>query len=323
MKRLIPLVIAGAVFFPRPAFATFHLMQIEQIIAGIDGSTASQAIHLRLRSIGQHLVSNATLKAGDANGANPVLLKDLTANVANNAQGARVLLATANFASHLNATVTPDALLTNPIPDSYLAAGSITFESDGGTIYWRVSWGGASYTGSNVGATTNDTDGNFGPPFPDALPTGSGKALRINKAATSLSTTNLADYALTAGSATFTNNAGAAGTVVSLISAPEASAEGIALATPFPNPSHGAMTFFVTVPRTMHVSAAVYDLAGRRVSTVFDGTMPAGRNSYSWNALDQAVGPGVYFVAIDAEGTRRVQRFVLLSRGVREPEPED
>jgi hypothetical protein len=298
-------------------------MQIEQVIAGVDGSTASQAIQLRMRSSGQNFVSNALLRAWDANGANPVLLKDLTANVSNSGAGARVLLATANFASHLTATVTPDAILTNPIPDSYLAAGSITFESDGGTIYWRVSWGGAAYMGSNAGATTNDTDGNFGPPFGSALPTESGKARRINKSATSLSTTNLADYALTAGSATFTNNTGAAGTVVSLISAPEASGEGIALATPFPNPSQGAMTFFVTVPRTMRVSAGIYDLEGRRVSTVFDGTMPAGRNSYSWDALDQAVGPGVYFVAIDAEGTRRAQRFVLLGRGVREREPED
>jgi len=323
MKRLVPLALAAAVWlFPRPAFATFHLMQVEQIIAGVDGSTSSQAIQLRMRSSSQNFVSNALLRAWDANGANPVLLKDLTANVSNSAAGARVLLATANFSSHLTAAVTPDAILTNPIPDSYLPAGSITFESDGGTIYWRVSWGGASYTGSNAGVTTNDADGNFGPPYTNALPSGNGQALRINKSSSALSTNNAADYALTAGAATFTNNAGSAGTVVSLISVPEAAADGIALATPFPNPSHGAMTFFVTVPRTMRVSAGIYDLAGRRVSTVFDGTMPAGRNSYSWDALDESVGPGVYFVAIDAEGARRAQRFVLLGRGVRQPEPD-
>ena len=324
MKRLLPLaLVAAAVVFPRPAFASFHLMQIEQVIAGVDGSTASQAIQLRMRSFGQNLVSQASIFAWDATGANPVLLKDLTTNVTGNAVGSRVLLATAAFGANLNPPVTPDFILTNPIPDSYLPAGSITFEDDLGTIYWRLSWGGAAYTGPTTGEIFNDTDGDFGPAWPNPLPSGTGQALLINRTASQVSTNNAADYAVTSGSATFTNNHNAAGTVVSLISVPPASTDGIALATPFPNPTPGAMTFFVSVPRTMHVTAGIYNLAGRRISTVFDGTMPAGRNSYSWDAADEVIGPGVYYVAVDAEGTRKAQRFVLLGRGVRLPEPHE
>ena len=47
----------------------------------------------------------------------------------------------------------------SPIPATYLAAGSLTFEDDFGTILWRLSWGGPAYTGPNTGALTNDADG--------------------------------------------------------------------------------------------------------------------------------------------------------------------
>src|SRR5438552_28664 len=34
--------------------------------------------------------------------------------------------------------------MANLIPASYFAAGSLTWESDGGIIYWRLSWGGTA-----------------------------------------------------------------------------------------------------------------------------------------------------------------------------------
>src|SRR6266478_816038 len=53
-----------------PAYATFHMMQIEQVIGGVDGDTSAQAIQLRMRSAGENLVSQARLVAFDATGAN-------------------------------------------------------------------------------------------------------------------------------------------------------------------------------------------------------------------------------------------------------------
>jgi len=277
-----------------------------------------------MRSASQNLVSQATIKAWDAHGANPVVLLDLTTNVAAGTLGSRVLIATANFAASTNPSVTPDFILTNPIPDSYIPAGSLTFEDDFNTIYWRVSWGGATYTGATTGSLTNDADGNFGPPFAGPLPTGSGKALRFTGSSSALSTSNAANYAVTTGSAVFTNNAGNAGTINSLIGVPGSDAPAIALGHPFPNPAYGAMTFFVSLPRTMRVKAAIYDLAGRRVMPLIDGIVPAGRSSYSWDALDpggRAVAPGVYFVGLEAEGVKRTQRFVLVGPGIVQEEP--
>jgi hypothetical protein len=189
-------------------------MQIEQVIGGVNGDTSRQAIQLRQRFPGQNLLAVARIRAWDAAGANPVLIFDFTASVPNGGAGDRILVATANFLPGLTA----DALMTNPIPNSYLAAGKLTFEDDGGTVWWGFAWGGAGYTGANTGVIgtgmiANDADGNFNPPFAGPLPSSNTQAVRFTGAAGAESTSNLADYALSVGAAVFTNNAGLDGTV--------------------------------------------------------------------------------------------------------------
>lgn len=199
------------------ASATFHLMQIEQVVASLNGNPAAQAVQLRMRSTGENLVSNAKLWAADATGSNRVLLLDITADVTAFASGSRVLLATSAFTTAVQAatpTFTPDFTLATPIPASYLAAGRITYEtnagtpSTAGTIYWSLAWGGAGYTGSNTGSTLNDSDGNYGPPFASSLPTSGAQGIRFTGVATALSTSNSADYALSANPATVVRNNG-------------------------------------------------------------------------------------------------------------------
>ena len=133
------------------AFASFHAMQVEQVIGGMDGDMTAQAIQLRMRSASQNQVSGARLRAWDAAGFNPVLLLDMTTNVSVATSGTRILLVTSSFTTKAQAlfpTFAPDFTLANPIPASYLAAGRLTFESDGGIIYWSLSWGGAAYSNS-------------------------------------------------------------------------------------------------------------------------------------------------------------------------------
>ena len=211
-RMVLGLLTLGAIALADPAFASFHLMQIEQVIGGVNGDTSRQAIQLRMRSPGQNFVQFGRLRAWDAAGANPVLLLDLMTQVANSSAGDHVLVATANFLPGL----TPDFVM-QPIPASYLPAGKITWEDDSGTIYWGLAWGGAAYTGTNLGVTVaaggNDADGNFNPPFPGVLPSSNTQAVRFTGAAGALSTNNAADYALTVGAAVFTNNTGANGTV--------------------------------------------------------------------------------------------------------------
>ena len=189
--------------------AAFHVMQIEQVIGGINGENTAQAIQLRLRSGGQTQVGNARIRAWDAAGLNPVLLVDMATAVGNGTTGDNILFASASFNSIMTtafgAGYVKDFTLTNLIPASYLNGGKVTFETDGGFIYYSLAFG--AYTGTNTsGDTTNDADANYGSPT-IALPTASRQGVRFTGAASALSTTNVADYALTADPATVRNNA--------------------------------------------------------------------------------------------------------------------
>ena len=186
---------------------SFHQMQIEQIVGGLGGDSSKHAIQLRMRGPHENLVTQGRLVAYDAAGANPVLLTDFPTNVPVPGTGGRILIVSTGFPS----PVTPDFTMTNPIPPGYLLAGKVTFEDDIGGILWSVAFGGANYTGTNLGLFTNDPDGNFGPAFPGPLPLLDNRALQFQGTATATSTTNAADYLLTTGPATLFNNAGASG----------------------------------------------------------------------------------------------------------------
>jgi hypothetical protein len=318
MKRFLGIALlasTAALLVPRPASATFHVMQIEQVIAGVDGNNTVQAIQLRMRTTFQNQMQNARLNVRDATGANPVLLIDFTTPVAVQGTGVRVLAATSNFSSHTSPAVTPDYVLANPIPPSYLAAGSLTFEDDFGTIYWRLSWGGAGYTGTGAGSITNDADGNFNPPTSLTPPTASNRALIFPGAATAPSTNNAADYSLTAVGAVVTNNAGQSGqiqTVVGVGDPPVATRPDLGL--PIPNPARGAFSFAVTLTRPGHATVRAYDPRGRLVRTVVDRDLPAGSESFTWDVVtqDPNLADGIYLLVLEAEGQRQVRRVAYL-----------
>ena len=196
-----------------PAEATFHFMQIEQVIGGVNGDTTAQAVQLRMRLAGQTEVGGSQLVVYDAAGNNPITLLTFPSDVGTGAAGSRILITSSSFASYEATPITSDFTMTSTIPASYLAAGRLAFQNSG-LIFWSVSWGGAGYTGPNTGRMENDADGNFGPPFAGVLPSATTSSLRFTGAAGAMSTNNAADYSVTAGSATFTNNAGASTSLI-------------------------------------------------------------------------------------------------------------
>lgn len=195
--------------------AAFHVMQIEEIIGGINGDATAQAIQLRMRGGGQNQVQFSRLRAWDENGSNPVLLLDIASAVPNQGLGVTVLLTTASFDTLMAGVpgYDSDFTLATPIPFSYLDGGKVTFEDDGGFIYWSVAFG--SYVGTNLaGDTTNDSNANFGAPFANALPFETLRGIRFTGTASAGSSTNAADYAFTADPAQVRNNANQTFTVV-------------------------------------------------------------------------------------------------------------
>lgn len=202
-------LLVGALAFTAPVRASYHFMQIEQVIGGVAGNAAAQAIQLRARSASQNFVSEARLVARDARGENPIVLIDFEDDVPNASAGARILIATQAFVAMTDPPASPDFILANALPASYLAAGSLTFQNDAGTlIAWRVAWGGGGFTGPTSGSLTNDDDRNFGPPVGDSLPFAGLTALLFDGAFGDKSSTNKDDYVVTSVGAVFTNNAG-------------------------------------------------------------------------------------------------------------------
>jgi hypothetical protein len=84
----------------------------------------------------------------------------------------------------------------------------------------------------------------------------------------------------------------------------------------YPNPlaSHGGIAF--AMPRAAHATATVFDVAGRRVSTLFEGELSAGPHRLSWNGRDgagRAVASGTYFVEVVTPWERGTTK-VLVAR---------
>jgi hypothetical protein len=82
-----------------------------------------------------------------------------------------------------------------------------------------------------------------------------------------------------------------------------------------PNPFSQATTIHYSAPRHQEVRLAIYDIAGRRVVTLLDGSAGPGRGQAAWNGRDdrgQDVASGIYFCRLTAAGQTRVRPMVLL-----------
>lgn len=82
-----------------------------------------------------------------------------------------------------------------------------------------------------------------------------------------------------------------------------------------PNPFSRQTTVRFALPTSEHVQLEVFDIMGRRVGTLADGTFEAGEHAVSWDGRDThgARSPaGVYHVRIKASEFRAQRTMVLL-----------
>ncbi len=86
-----------------------------------------------------------------------------------------------------------------------------------------------------------------------------------------------------------------------------------------PNPAVGAPLIRFTIPSAQRGGAAaslrVFDASGRLVRVLAAGGLEPGRHTLAWDRRNQAggpVGPGVYFVSLNAGSTRLVRRVIVL-----------
>ena len=101
-----------------------------------------------------------------------------------------------------------------------------------------------------------------------------------------------------------------------------AGAEGIAAPAPGtvlgrsrPNPFRGKTTIRFSVPDVGHAEIDIFNVRGRRVVKLLDGTVGPGRHYVTWDGKDESgkpVSSGVYFCVLKADETLQVTRLVNL-----------
>ena len=85
--------------------------------------------------------------------------------------------------------------------------------------------------------------------------------------------------------------------------------EGFNVGGNFPNPFSGSTTITYELPETRHVSVTVFDLLGRKVTTLVDDVVSAGTHSVVFDAGRRS--PGVYLYRVSAGEASGSGRMVL------------
>jgi hypothetical protein len=92
----------------------------------------------------------------------------------------------------------------------------------------------------------------------------------------------------------------------------EAIAE-FALSRPVPNPTSGTARVDYAIPRDSRVTLSLYDMQGRRVATLADGLVSAGRHQAVWSGTTggRSASAGIYFLRLQAPGVNISRRLVV------------
>ena len=92
-------------------------------------------------------------------------------------------------------------------------------------------------------------------------------------------------------------------------------AAGLSFLPPGPNPFESSATLRFVLGAAGPVRIAIHDVRGREVAVLADALFEAGEFSVAWDGTDgsgKAIGPGLYFAAVEAGKSRIVRKMVLL-----------
>ncbi len=83
----------------------------------------------------------------------------------------------------------------------------------------------------------------------------------------------------------------------------------------YPNPFNPVTTISFDLPEASQVSLEVFDMMGRRVATLINGTLGAGTHTANWDAntaTDASVASGMYLYRIKAGSFVATRRMILM-----------
>ena len=78
----------------------------------------------------------------------------------------------------------------------------------------------------------------------------------------------------------------------------------------YPNPFNPITNISYGLPIDTDITLNVYDVEGRRITTLTEGIRTAGTHSVEWNA--KGYPSGVYFVKLDASEFTQTQKLMLV-----------
>ena len=91
--------------------------------------------------------------------------------------------------------------------------------------------------------------------------------------------------------------------------------ETLSLSGNYPNPFSGTTTLTFGLPEQMDVTLSIYDVMGRKVATLVDGTKAAGTHQVNWSGQSEAgsrLASGMYLVRFTAGDQVRTGRLTIV-----------
>jgi photosystem II stability/assembly factor-like uncharacterized protein len=78
----------------------------------------------------------------------------------------------------------------------------------------------------------------------------------------------------------------------------------------YPNPFNSSTKISFVLPKEEHISLNLYDITGRKVAVVDEGTYPAGSHSLNLSLKDHA--SGIYYLMLNTEGTQITRKLIMI-----------
>ncbi|RMH62162.1 MAG: T9SS C-terminal target domain-containing protein [Calditrichaeota bacterium] len=92
--------------------------------------------------------------------------------------------------------------------------------------------------------------------------------------------------------------------------------QNITLSEGWPNPFNGRIQFSLTIKRTAHVAASIYDVNGRRMISLYDAARQSpGQRVFQWdgrNRLGQSVASGIYWLVVHSGRQIQSRKIVYI-----------
>ena len=85
---------------------------------------------------------------------------------------------------------------------------------------------------------------------------------------------------------------------------------GFTLEQNYPNPFNNETSISYSLANDCNVTIDIFDIGGRKISTIFDGYQRSGSHQINWNGTGMS--SGIYFYRLNADGKTKIKKSILL-----------